>query len=182
MLGVARVLWPRHRNSTESSGKTTLALQVIGSAEVEASRHVDAEHARRCTRRSWRRYRKLLVSQPDNGEQALGSSRCWSAEWRRRGRGGLVAAPVPKAETKATWVKRRWPPSAADVAGAAERPARCRSQDPPIFINQLRNRRHVRQPRNHDGRAGASSTRRSAWTSAASRASRTATSRRRPHA
>jgi recombination protein RecA len=59
----------------ESSGKTTLALQVI----AQAQRHggvcafIDAEHALDVTygRKLGLRTEDLLISQPDNGEQAL---------------------------------------------------------------------------------------------------------------
>ena len=59
----------------ESSGKTTLALTVIGNAQTEGgiAAFIDAEHA---LDPSWARrigvdIDELLVSQPDSGEQAL---------------------------------------------------------------------------------------------------------------
>src|ERR687887_2859685 len=59
----------------ESSGKTTLALQVIAEAQklggmaafVDAEHALDAEYARKLGVE----HENLLVSQPDNGEQAL---------------------------------------------------------------------------------------------------------------
>jgi recombination protein RecA len=59
----------------ESSGKTTLALQVIAQAQLAGglAAFVDAEHALDATyaARLGVNLENLLVSQPDNGEQAL---------------------------------------------------------------------------------------------------------------
>ena len=59
----------------ESSGKTTLALQVIAQAQRSGgiSAFIDAEHALDVTyaRKLGVRTEDLLISQPDNGEQAL---------------------------------------------------------------------------------------------------------------
>jgi recombination protein RecA len=59
----------------ESSGKTTLALQVIAQAQRGGgiSAFIDAEHALDVTygRKLGVRTEDLLISQPDNGEQAL---------------------------------------------------------------------------------------------------------------
>src|SRR6187455_2787087 len=59
----------------ESSGKTTLALQVIASAQREGgmAAFVDAEHALDAAyaQKLGVDLENLLVSQPDNGEQAL---------------------------------------------------------------------------------------------------------------
>jgi len=59
----------------ESSGKTTLALHVIANAQVEGGicAFVDAEHALdpAYARKLGVKLDDLLVSQPDNGEQAL---------------------------------------------------------------------------------------------------------------
>jgi len=59
----------------ESSGKTTLALQVIAQAQRKGgiSAFIDAEHALDVTyaRKLGVRTEDLLISQPDNGEQAL---------------------------------------------------------------------------------------------------------------
>ena len=59
----------------ESSGKTTLALQVIAQAQAKGgmAAFVDAEHALDATyaNKLGVNLENLLVSQPDNGEQAL---------------------------------------------------------------------------------------------------------------
>src|SRR5690606_4084977 len=59
----------------ESSGKTTLALQVIAEAQRQGgmAAFVDAEHALDATyaQKLGVNLDDLLVSQPDNGEQAL---------------------------------------------------------------------------------------------------------------
>src|SRR6185369_15652265 len=59
----------------ESSGKTTLALQVIAEAQKQGgiAAFVDAEHALDIgyARKLGVRTADLLVSQPDSGEQAL---------------------------------------------------------------------------------------------------------------
>jgi len=59
----------------ESSGKTTLALQVIAQAQLKGgmAAFVDAEHALDATyaNKLGVNLENLLVSQPDNGEQAL---------------------------------------------------------------------------------------------------------------
>jgi recombination protein RecA len=59
----------------ESSGKTTLALQVIAEAQKKGglAAFVDAEHAldAEYARKLGVEHENLLVSQPDNGEQAL---------------------------------------------------------------------------------------------------------------
>src|SRR6188508_3369236 len=76
-LGVGGV--PRGRVTEiygpESSGKTTLALQVIASAQREGgmAAFVDAEHALDAAyaQKLGVDLENLLVSQPDNGEQAL---------------------------------------------------------------------------------------------------------------
>src|ERR671918_2228172 len=87
----------------ESSGKTTLALQVIAEAQrnggmaafVDAEHALDAEYAKKLGVD----IDNLLVSQPDNGEQALEI-----AEMLVRSNGvdvvviDSVAALVPKAE------------------------------------------------------------------------------------
>src|SRR5690242_7673093 len=59
----------------ESSGKTTLALQIIAQAQKTGgmAAFVDAEHAldAQYARKLGVQLENLLVSQPDNGEQAL---------------------------------------------------------------------------------------------------------------
>src|SRR6266481_3280749 len=76
-LGVGGV--PRGRvveiYGPESSGKTTLALQVIGQAQKTGGvcAFIDAEHALDMSyaRKLGVKSEDLLISQPDNGEQAL---------------------------------------------------------------------------------------------------------------
>jgi recombination protein RecA len=76
-LGVGGV--PRGRvveiYGPESSGKTTLALQIIAEAQKDGgvSAFIDAEHALDTgyARKLGVKLEDLLVSQPDNGEQAL---------------------------------------------------------------------------------------------------------------
>ena len=76
-LGVGGV--PRGRvieiYGPESSGKTTLSLQIIAEAQKEGgvSAFIDAEHALDTSyaRKLGVKLEDLLVSQPDNGEQAL---------------------------------------------------------------------------------------------------------------
>jgi recombination protein RecA len=70
----------------ESSGKTTLALTVVASAQKAGgvAAFIDAEHA---LDPSWARklgvnIDDLLVSQPDTGEQASTSASCSSAPTR----------------------------------------------------------------------------------------------------
>src|SRR4026209_2449939 len=77
-LGIGRV--PRGRVveifGPESSGKTTLALQVIAEAQKAGgmAAFVDAEHAldAQYAQKLGVELENLLVSQPDHGEQALG--------------------------------------------------------------------------------------------------------------
>jgi recombination protein RecA len=97
----------------ESSGKTTIALQIIAEAQ-KAGRH-RGFHRRRARARSG--YAKklgvdvdnLLVSQPDYGEQAL------EITSHLVGSGQIdvlvvdsVAALVPKANSKARWATATW--------------------------------------------------------------------------
>src|SRR5712672_1830054 len=59
----------------ESSGKTTMALQVVAEAQKESGTcaYIDAEHALDLgyATKLGVKAEELLVSQPDNGEQAL---------------------------------------------------------------------------------------------------------------
>ena len=59
----------------ESSGKTTLTLHIIAEAQKKGGKcaFIDAEHALdpECAKRIGVKVKDLLVSQPDNGEQAL---------------------------------------------------------------------------------------------------------------
>ena len=97
----------------ESSGKTTLALQVIAQAQRMGgmAAFVDAEHALDAiyAQKLGVDVDNLLVSQPDNGEQALEIVEVLIRS------GGVdvvvvdsVAALVPKAEIKGRWATRRW--------------------------------------------------------------------------
>ena len=96
----------------ESSGKTTLALQVI--AEAQRRRHrafIDAEHALdpEYARKLGVKSTDLLVSQPDNGEQALDIAE----KLVRTGAIDFivvdsVAALVPKEEIEGQMGDRTW--------------------------------------------------------------------------
>ena len=98
----------------ESGGKTTMTLHVIAEAQKLGGQaaFIDAEHALdpAYARKLGVDVDNLLVSQPDNGEQALEI-----AETLIRS-GGVdivvvdsVAALVPQAPSwKATWATRRW--------------------------------------------------------------------------
>jgi len=59
----------------ESSGKTTLALHIVASAQKQGGRaaFIDAEHALdpEYAKRIGVKIDELLISQPDNGEEAL---------------------------------------------------------------------------------------------------------------
>jgi recombination protein RecA len=86
----------------ESSGKTTLALQIIAEAQKVGgmAAFVDAEHALDAgyARKLGVDLDNLLVSQPDNGEQALEIVEV------------LIRSPrsCPARKSKARWAKRRW--------------------------------------------------------------------------
>ena len=145
----------------ESSGKTTLALQVIAQAQKigGVSAFVDAEHALDAA------YAKklgvdldnLLVSQPDNGEQALEIVELLIRfERRRRGRRRLGRG------TCAARGNRRRDGRRADgasgpphVAGAPQADRRGVEVEDVPHLHQpaaREDRRHVRQPRNDDRR------------------------------
>ncbi|NLA08151.1 MAG: DNA recombination/repair protein RecA, partial [Parcubacteria group bacterium] len=59
----------------ESSGKTTLALHIVASAQKQGGKaaFIDAEHALdpEYAKRIGVKINELLISQPDNGEEAL---------------------------------------------------------------------------------------------------------------
>ena len=129
----------------ESSGKTTLALHVVAEAQKKGGEaaFIDAEHALdpRYARNLGVDVDSLLVSQPDNGEQALEI-----AEYLTRS-GALdvividsVAALVPKAEIEGDMGDshvglhaRLMSQALRKLAGAISR-----SNTLVIFINQLR--------------------------------------------
>ena len=148
----------------ESSGKTTLALQVIAQANKAGgmAAFVDAEHALDAA------YAKklgvdldnLLVSQPDHGEQALEIVEVLIRS------GGLdvvvvdsVAALVPKSEIEGEMGDAQMGLQARLMSQALRKLTGVvsKSKTTLIFINQLRekNRRDVRQSRNHDRRSRA---------------------------
>lgn len=85
----------------ESSGKTTLALQVIAQAQAAggAAAFVDAEHALDPTyaRKLGVDIDSLIVSQPDYGEQAYRDhQRAHFLRCDRRGRRGLRSSAGPE--------------------------------------------------------------------------------------
>ena len=129
----------------ESSGKTTLALQVIAEAQKLGgmAAFVDAEHALDATyaQKLGVDVENLLVSQPDNGEQALEI-----VEVLIRSNGvdvvvvDSVAALVPKAEIEGEMGEaqmglqaRLMSQALRKLTGAVSKSKTCL-----IFINQLR--------------------------------------------
>ena len=129
----------------ESSGKTTLALQIIAEAQKLGgmAAFVDAEHALDATyaQKLGVDLENLLVSQPDNGEQALEI-----VEVLIRSNGvdvvvvDSVAALVPKAEIEGEMGEaqmglqaRLMSPALRKLTGAVSKSKTCL-----IFINQLR--------------------------------------------
>jgi recombination protein RecA len=125
----------------ESSGKTTLALQLIAEAQKAGGvgAFIDAEHALDIgyARKLGVRIEDLLISQPDNGEQALEIAETLV----RSGAVDVlavdsVAALVPRAELEGEM---------GDPQMGLQ--ARLMSQPDPY-----EDRRHVRQSRNHHRR------------------------------
>jgi recombination protein RecA len=129
----------------ESSGKTTLALQVIAQAQKTGgmAAFVDAEHAldAQYARKLGVELDNLLVSQPDNGEQALEI-----VEMLIRS-GGLdvvvvdsVAALVPKAEIEGEMGDAQMGLQARLMSQALRKLTGVvsKSKTSLIFINQLR--------------------------------------------
>jgi recombination protein RecA len=129
----------------ESSGKTTLALQVIAQAQLGGgmAAFVDAEHAldAKYAQNLGVNLENLLVSQPDNGEQALEI-----VELLIRSNGvdvvvvDSVAALVPKAEIEGEMgdaqmglQARLMSQALRKLTGAVSKSKTCL-----IFINQLR--------------------------------------------
>ena len=146
----------------ESSGKTTLVYHVIAerSGVAEICAFVDAEHAMdpQC-RRIGVNIDDLLVSQPDNGEQALEIAELLIRSGRtRRRRGDSVAALTPRAEIEGEMGDGRGPPGAPDEPGApqagrhAEQDRHRRDLHEPAARED---RRHVQEPRDDAGRPGA---------------------------
>ncbi|MDG2308905.1 MAG: recombinase RecA [Candidatus Binatia bacterium] len=146
-LGVGGV--PRGRvieiYGPESSGKTTLSLQIIAEAQKEggASAFIDAEHALDTVyaRKLGVKLEDLLISQPDNGEQALEI-----AETLVRS-GALdvlvvdsVAALVPRAELEGDMGDPQMGLQARLMSQALRKLTAtiARSRTIVIFINQIR--------------------------------------------
>jgi recombination protein RecA len=110
----------------ESSGKTTLTLHAIAEAQKlgGVAAFIDAEHALdvNYARKLGVKVEELLVSQPDNGEQALEIADMLV----RSGAVDIVvvdsvAALVPKAEIRGRHGRpAAGPPGAADEPGAAQ--------------------------------------------------------------
>src|SRR5262249_3868053 len=129
----------------ESSGKTTLALQVIAEAQKLGgmAAFVDAEQApdARYPQKLSRDLGNLLASQPDNGEQALEI-----VEVLIRSNGvdvvvvDSVAALVPKAEIEGEMGEAQMGLQARLMSQALRKltGAVARSKTCLIFINQLR--------------------------------------------
>jgi recombination protein RecA len=129
----------------ESSGKTTLALQVIAEAQKAGgmAAFVDAEHALDATyaQKLGVDVENLLVSQPDNGEQALEI-----VEVLIRSNGvdvvivDSVAALVPKAEIEGEMGDAQMGLQARLMSQALRKltGAVSKSKTTLIFINQLR--------------------------------------------
>jgi len=129
----------------ESSGKTTLALQVIAEAQKAGgmAAFVDAEHAldAQYAQKLGVDLENLLVSQPDNGEQALEI-----VEVLIRSNGvdvvvvDSVAALVPKAEIEGEMGEAQMGLQARLMSQALRKltGAVSKSRTTLIFINQLR--------------------------------------------
>ena len=129
----------------ESSGKTTLALQVIAQAQLGGgmAAFVDAEHAldAKYAQNLGVNLENLLVSQPDNGEQALEI-----VELLIRSNGvdvvvvDSVAALVPKAEIEGEMGDAQMGLQARLMSQALRKltGAVSKSKTSLIFINQLR--------------------------------------------
>lgn len=128
----------------ESSGKTTLALQVLAEAQRNGGEvaFIDVEHALDPTyaRALGVDIDSLLVSQPDTGEQAM---EICEALVRSGAIDAIVvdsvAAMVPKAEIEARWAIPTWP--AGRLMSQALRKLTGiigKTNTVCIFINQLR--------------------------------------------
>ena len=97
----------------ESSGKTTITLQIIAEAQKAGglAAFVDAEHALdpAYAKKLGVDTDNLLVAQPDYGEQALESSKLWSARtqstcwWSIR-----WPRWCPRPSSTAKWATRTW--------------------------------------------------------------------------
>lgn len=145
----------------ESSGKTTLAIHAIAEAQKAGgiAAFIDAEHAfdSSYAQQLGVDVDNLLISQPDNGEQALEI-----ADSLIRSSAidiiviDSVAALTPKAEIEGGDGRCQdgiaGPP---DVAGTAQAHLEHLQNQNGLHLHQpvaRQDRRSVRQPRNHDGR------------------------------
>ncbi len=128
----------------ESSGKTTIALQMVASAQKLGgiAAYIDAEHAMdpNMQRLLGVDVDNLYISQPDTGEQGWKYANLFV----RSGAIDIVvidsvAALVPRQRSKAIWAALIWACRRAFVAGTAQA-GRCHSKTnaTAIFINQLR--------------------------------------------
>lgn len=129
----------------ESSGKTTLALQVIAEAQKKGcvSAYVDAEHALDVdyARKLGVRTEDLLISQPDSGEQALEIVDTLV----RSGAIGIlvvdsVAALVPRSELEGDMGDSQMGSQARLMSQALRKLTATisKSQTMVVFINQIR--------------------------------------------
>ncbi|MFA4874764.1 MAG: recombinase RecA [bacterium] len=129
----------------ESSGKTTLALQVVAQAQKAGSiaAYIDAEHALDVdyARRLGVRTEDLLISQPDSGEQAL---EIVDMLVRSAAVGVLVvdsvAALVPRAELEGEMGDAQMGAQARLMSQALRKLTATisKSQTLVVFINQIR--------------------------------------------
>ena len=145
----------------ESSGKTTLALQVIAEAQKLGgmAAFVDAEHALDAAyaQKLGVDLDNLLVSQPDNGEQALEIVEVLDPLERRRRRRRRLGGRARAAGRNRRRDGRSadGPAGAADVAGAAQAHRRRLEVEDVPHLHQpaaREDRRDVRQSRNDDRR------------------------------
>ena len=130
----------------ESSGKTTIALQVIAEAQKAGgmAAFIDVEHALdpAYARKLGVDVDNLLVSQPDYGEQALEITNALIASGSdRRAGGGFGGRAGSQGRARRRDGRQpHGPAGAADVAGDAQaHRRRCRKSNTClIFINQIR--------------------------------------------
>ena len=129
----------------ESSGKTTLALQVVAQAQAlgNIAAYVDAEHALDVdyARKLGVKTEDLLISQPDSGEQALEITDTLV----RSGAVGIlvidsVAALVPRSELEGNMGDAQMGSQARLMSQALRKLAATisKSQTMVVFINQIR--------------------------------------------
>ena len=145
----------------ESSGKTTLALQVIAEAQklggmaafVDAEHALDAQYAAQARRRS-RQPARLAARQRRAGARNRRSPRPLRRRRRRRRRLGRRARAARR-NRRRDGRSADGPAGAPDVAGAPQaHRRRLEVEDLPDLHQPAprEDRRHVRQPRNHHRR------------------------------